>query len=56
MKSLKQNDTLVIIPVFNEENNVGSVISELLNYQATIGYDRCDFLRTRSHRTSIVSL
>lgn len=29
MKVLRQSDTLVIIPVFNEENNIGLVLDEL---------------------------
>ncbi len=36
MKTLKQNNTLIIIPVFNEANNIGSVVDNLLrNFQET---------------------
>ncbi|MCX5696516.1 MAG: glycosyltransferase family 2 protein [Candidatus Omnitrophica bacterium] len=32
MKSIKQNNTLIIIPVYNEEKSIGSVINNLLKY------------------------
>lgn len=35
MIPLKQNDTLIIIPVFNEEKNIGNVVDSLIkNYKA----------------------